>query len=174
MRTSSRAVLAVLLTVALVLLASGRTAADSHAVTVDESPWLWPVDRSRQVTEPFRAPAHAYGAGHRGIDLAAPTGGVVRAPADGVVAFRGVVVDRPLLTIEHEGGLVSTFDPLLSTLLPGDAVKAGDEIGVVATGGHAATETLHLGVRLDGKYINPMLLFGGVARAVLLPCCEPL
>jgi murein DD-endopeptidase MepM/ murein hydrolase activator NlpD len=138
-----------------------------------EQPWRWPLDGARTVVEPFRAPAHAYGAGHRGVDLAgsAPP---VRAPAAGVVAFRGVVVDRPVLTIEHADGLVSTFEPLDSTLQIGDAVEVGDELGTIARGGHTAPGLLHLGVRLDGVYINPLLLFGTVERAVLLPCCEPL
>ncbi|MFK4760827.1 murein hydrolase activator EnvC family protein [Microbacterium sp. ZW T5_45] len=138
----------------------------------DADEWSWPVPGARHVVIPFRAPAHAYGAGHRGIDILAPESGVVRAPADGVVAFSGTVVDRPLLTIEHPGGYVSTFEPMVSTLSPGDAVAQGAEIGSVVVGGHSAPGTLHIGVRLDGDYINPMLLFGGVPRAVLLPCCE--
>ncbi|WP_417511564.1 murein hydrolase activator EnvC family protein [Microbacterium sp.] len=134
--------------------------------------WSWPVEGPRDVISPFRAPAHDYGPGHRGIDLSAATGDAVRAPADGVVAFRGVVVDRPLLTIDHGDGLVSTFEPLESALTPGTVVRAGDEIGAVAAGGHATAGSMHLGVRLNGVYINPMLLFDAVPRAVLLPCCD--
>jgi murein DD-endopeptidase MepM/ murein hydrolase activator NlpD len=133
--------------------------------------WIWPTPGTRVVLEPFRAPAHVYGAGHRGIDIEAVIGSVVVAPAPGVVAFRGVVVDRPLLTIEHDGGLITTFEPVDSSLAPGDSVAAGDAIGVVSSGGHTAPGALHLGVRLEGVYINPLLLFGGVPRAVLLPCC---
>lgn len=136
--------------------------------------WLWPVEGPRTVIGEYRAPAHEYGAGHRGIDLAAPIGAAVRAPADGIVAFRGTVVDRALITVEHEGGYVTTFEPLLSDLSPGDMVTAGDVIGTVDVGGHAGAGTLHVGVRLHGEYINPLLLFGGVPRAVLLPCCDPL
>ena len=174
MRSPSRLILGLLLAVAVSTTGAAPSAALSSGDSEDGPRWRWPVDGSPEVVEPFRAPAHAFGAGHRGIDLAAPLEAIVRAPADGIVAFRGVVVDRPLLTIEHADGLVSTFEPLQSTLKPGDTVSAGDEIGVVATGGHAAPGTLHLGVRLDGEYINPMLLIGTVARAVLLPCCEPL
>ncbi|KJQ52946.1 murein hydrolase activator EnvC family protein [Microbacterium sp. SA39] len=174
MRTSTRLISAVILAIVLVVTASAETSAVQGATPTEQPRWLWPVDGARQVVAPFRAPAHKYGAGHRGVDLAAASGAVVRAPAEGVVAFRGVVVDRPLMTIEHAGGLVSTFEPLLSTLSPGDVVDAGDEIGVVGTGGHAAPGSVHLGVRLDGEYINPMLLFGDVPRAVLLPCCGPI
>lgn len=172
MRFSSRSVL-ILLLIALFLVPMDQSAsaADRDA---EEGTWLWPLDGARRIAEPYRAPAHEYGAGHRGVDLVASPAAVVRAPADGVVAFRGTVVDRALLTIEHEGGFVSTFEPVTSTLDPGDAVSAGDEIGVLAVGGHAAAGTLHVGVRLEGDYINPMLMFGSVPRAVLLPCCDAL
>jgi len=133
--------------------------------------WQWPVDGARHVVTPFQAPAHDYGPGHRGIDLSAPMGVVIHAPADGVVAFRGTVVDRPLITIDHGAGLVTTFEPANSALNPGAVVVAGDEIGVVASGGHSPADQLHLGVRFDGVYINPMLMFGEVPRAILLPCC---
>lgn len=146
--------------------------APSEAGPEVDPTWRWPVGGPRQVVEPFRAPAHDYGPGHRGVDIAAPAGSLVRAPADGVVAFCGTVVDRPLLTIEHAAGLVSTFEPLDSTLSPGDVVAAGDLIGTVATGGHAPSGLLHVGVRWDGRYINPLPLFGEVPRAVLLPCCS--
>ncbi|MGX1932176.1 murein hydrolase activator EnvC family protein [Microbacterium resistens] len=130
--------------------------------------WRWPVSGPRTVVAPFRAPAHAYGPGHRGIDVAAA--GPVRAPADGTIAFRGTVVDRPLLTIDHGDGLVTTYEPLQSDLDPGAAVAVGDAVGELAQGGHAPPGTLHVGVRWHGEYINPLLLFGEVPRAVLLPC----
>ena len=171
MRLSSRTAL-ILLILVLILVPIGRSAAADDRDA--EGTWLWPLDGARRVAEPYRAPAHEYGAGHRGVDLVASPEAVVRAPADGVVAFRGTVVDRPLVTIEHGGGFVSTFEPVTSTLDPGDPVSTGDEIGVLAVGGHAAAGTLHVGVRLEGDYINPMLMFGPVARAVLLPCCDAL
>lgn len=137
-----------------------------------EAPWRWPVDGAREVSTAYRAPAHAYGPGHRGMDVGAPLASAVTSPADGVVAFQGMVVDRPVLTIRHADGLVSTFEPLESSLRPGDTVRQGQEIGRVAAGGHTAPGALHVGVRRDGVYINPMLLFDEVPRARLLPCCE--
>lgn len=144
----------------------------ASAATEDEGTWRWPVDGARAVVEPFRAPAHDYGPGHRGMDVAAGPHALVVAPAPGVVAFRGTVVDRPLITIDHGGGRVSTWEPVSSALSPGDAIGTGDPLGTVAEGGHAARGTLHVGVRLEGRYINPLPLFGEVPRAILLPCCE--
>lgn len=135
------------------------------------SGWIWPVDGFR-LARPFVAPAHAYGPGHRGIDLE-PTGtSAVRAPAAGVVAFSGPVAGRGILTIDHGDGLVTTLEPVASDLRPGDAVARGDPVGSIAVGGHAAPGSVHFGVRRHGEYINPMLLLGGVPRAILLPCCE--
>jgi murein DD-endopeptidase MepM/ murein hydrolase activator NlpD len=147
------------------------TAAVAAPAPVTGESWVWPLAGPRSVAAPYRAPAHEYGAGHRGVDLVAEPGTTVFAPAEGVVAFRGTVVDRPLLTIEHPGGLVSTLEPVTSALIPGEAVVAGQPLGSVGAGGHTPTGAVHLGVRLNGDYINPMLLFGPVARAVLLPCC---
>lgn len=163
---------------ALALVGGGADTAGGAARAVDpearlETPelWLWPVAGGARVVAPWAAPAHAYGPGHRGVDVAAAVGADALAPASGVVAFSGRVVDRPLLTIDHGGGLVSTLEPVDSDLSPGDPVARGQVVGTVATGGHAAPGSLHLGARLHGEYVNPMLLLGGIPRAVLLPCC---
>lgn len=158
------------LTGVVILLTIGGGAAGATGIA--ETPWRWPVDASRHVAVPYRAPAHAYAPGHRGIDLHAAAQASVHAPASGVIAFTGTVVDRPLLTIRHPGNLVTTLEPVRSHLPVGTSVIAGDVVGTLASGGHTPAQLLHVGVRLDGAYIDPMTLFGSVARAVLLPCCD--
>jgi murein DD-endopeptidase MepM/ murein hydrolase activator NlpD len=133
--------------------------------------WVWPADAFR-LARVYVAPAHDYGPGHRGIDLALLGASAVRAPADGIVAFAGRVAGRGVLTIDHGSGLVTTLEPVDTTLVPGASVRRGEDVGTLALGGHAAAGDLHFGVRLNGEYINPMLLLGGVPRAVLLPCCD--
>ena len=133
--------------------------------------WLWPVEGHRIVLDPFRAPAQKWMPGHRGMDVAAAHGIPVRAPESGTIAFSGVVVDRPLLTIAHDGGLVTTLEPVEPMRAAGDAVARGEIVGTVAEGGHTPRGALHIGVRWHGAYINPMTMFGGIPRAVLLPCC---
>ncbi|PRB18946.1 murein hydrolase activator EnvC [Microbacterium sp. MYb62] len=171
MRSSSRTVLGAVSLLLLLLAVASPAAASNPDDRGDPPRWTWPLTGPHVVVAEYRAPAHDYGPGHRGVDLGASVDAVVVAPADGVVAFRGGVVDRPLLTVTHADGLVTTFEPLRSTLAPGDAVSAGQALGYVDVGGHSPPGALHLGVRLDGAYINPMLLFGDVPRAVLLPCC---
>ncbi|WP_345750446.1 murein hydrolase activator EnvC family protein [Microbacterium rhizophilus] len=169
----ARRLLAVILLSVLLAAAPAAAAGAPDPESRIETPevWIWPVTGGVRLVAPYIAPAHAYGPGHRGVDVAAAIGSEAVAPASGTVAFAGTVVDRPLLTIDHGGGLVTTLEPLEADFSPGDPVSRGDVVGRVASGGHAAPGSLHLGVRLDGEYVNPLLLLGGVPRAVLLPCC---
>jgi murein DD-endopeptidase MepM/ murein hydrolase activator NlpD len=132
--------------------------------------WAWPT-ASHVVVRGFEAPATAYAAGHRGIDVAAEAGAAVRAVDDGVVAFAGTVADRGVVSVEHDG-VRSSVEPVDPAVEAGDAVRRGDVIGHVASGGdHAGV--LHLGARVrvgDGwAYVSPLIYLGGAERAVLLP-----
>lgn len=138
------------------------------AVDVTAPLWAWPIAPPHVVERPFVAPASAYSAGHRGIDIRATADGVVRAPADGVVHFSGVVVDRPVLSIEHDGDVLSSYEPVITDLVKGDVVERGDVIGHVIAG-HCADACLHFGVRVHGEYVSPLLFLGGVPRAILYP-----
>jgi murein DD-endopeptidase MepM/ murein hydrolase activator NlpD len=121
------------------------------------------------VVRGYLAPPTPYGAGHRGIDIRAPEGASVLAPADGVVHFAGFVVDRPVLSLEHAGGVLSSFEPVTTTLRAGDVVHRGEVIGTLLAGHCARSACLHLGARIDGEYVNPLVFLGGVAPAVLYP-----
>jgi len=130
--------------------------------------WHWPVGPGHLVTRPFVAPATVYGAGHRGIDIAAPLGATVEAPADGVVHFAGMVVDRPVLSIRHADGLISSFEPVTTGLSEGAVVLRGSAVGTT-TAGHCRSPCLHLGVRRYGEYLSPLVFLGGIGPLVLLP-----
>ncbi len=131
--------------------------------------WRWPVAPPR-IVQAYAAPPSPYAAGHRGIDLAAATSAVVVAPSDATVHFAGVVVDRPVLTLDHGSGVLSSYEPLLADgLRAGDTVTRGSPLGVVGTGAHCSNSCLHVGVRIDGDYVSPLLFFDRVPRSVLLP-----
>ena len=118
--------------------------------------WTWPV--TGPVIRGFDPPSSTYGAGHRGIDIAAPVGTLVRAPAAGVVSFAGNVGGRLFVTIDHGGGLLSTCSFLSKLLVrKGDLVIQGQGIALSGTG-HVGdtTPNVHLGVRLSGQYVDPM------------------
>ncbi|HET9128432.1 MAG TPA: M23 family metallopeptidase [Propionibacteriaceae bacterium] len=109
--------------------------------------------------------------GHRGVDFAALPGTPVRAPADGVVSFTGVVVDRPVLTLRHSaiGGreALSSFEPLVAAVGAGQWVRAGQLVGWAGDGGHCGGRCVHWGVRVGDGYVDPLALLAASVR--LLP-----
>ncbi|MBN9202745.1 MAG: hypothetical protein ABS61_14460 [Microbacterium sp. SCN 70-18] len=162
---------------ASVLLASlqGMGAADhpdlgTTALAPPDGSWTWPISPAALV-RPFEPPAHAYGPGHRGIDIGSTPRSPVHAPAAGMVVFAGRVVDRPVISIDHGDGVVSSMEPIDPTVVVGDVVVAGSRIGSVSSEGHGAPGRLHLGIRVHGAYVDPLALLSSPARAVLLPCC---
>lgn len=131
--------------------------------------WSWPTAAPHPIARPFLAPATPYASGHRGIDVRAAAGDEVHAPADGIVHFAGVVVDRPVLSIDQGGGVLSSFEPVVTSLQEGDVVRRGQVIGELLPGHCASGACLHFGVRIHGEYVSPLLFLGGQPRAVLLP-----
>lgn len=97
-------------------------------------------------------------------------------PAPGRVVFAGWVVDRPVLTIDHGGGLLSSFEPVTALLDRGEVVEEGQSLGTVASrtsGSHCPERCLHWGVRLNGEYVNPLNYVLDRRPSVLLPLHGP-
>ena len=132
-----------------------------------EPVWVWPVSHGKQVVREFDAPNSPWGAGHRGIDLAARAGDDVIAPVSGVVYFSGSVVDRGVLTIKTGSGQLVTLEPVDAHVASG-RVRAGQLVGTVSTG-HCDGGCLHIGLRVDGEYRSPARELGISTRAVLRP-----
>jgi murein DD-endopeptidase MepM/ murein hydrolase activator NlpD len=166
-----RRALAALILGSLVLGAAAPSGHAAAAASASAGSWIWPVAAPHPIVRPFVAPATPYSSGHRGIDIGSP-GTEVRAPAAGVVSFAGVVVDRPVLSIRHPGGVVSSYEPVVSELTAGDAVSAGQLVGTLLPG-HCSTLCLHFGVRVDGQYVSPLGYLGAIPRSILLPTRQP-
>lgn len=147
---------------------SGVAHDDGGRATAD-APWVWPTG-SLVVGRPWEAPADDYAAGHRGIDVPAQLGTTVAAVDDGTVTFAGQVAGRGVVTIDHGDGLRSTVDSVVPTVSTGDTVAQGDAVGTVSVG-HcpAADPCLHLGARLDDRYVDPTPYLPAAAWPVLLP-----
>jgi len=134
-----------------------------------EARWVWPTG-SRVVERAWEAPSSDYAAGHRGIDVPAALGTTASAVADGTVAFAGAVGGRTVVTIDHGSGLVSTLDSVTPLVAAGDEVVQGDAVGRVSVGHCPATAPcLHLGARVDGRYVDPMPDLPPAEWPVLLP-----
>lgn len=135
-----------------------------------EAPWKPPLERPLDVSGPYRPPPTPYTAGHRGIDLPALPGDSVYAPTGGVVSFVGRVADRHVISIQVDSRTVVSLEPVVQnddSLAEGDSLGRGQLIGEVSEGGHCFAECVHLGVRVDGAYVNPLRYFYG--KPVLLP-----
>lgn len=129
--------------------------------------WYPPLGSPLIVSSSYSLPNGPYRAGHRGIDLPAAVTQTVYAPVSGTVTFAGTVVDRPVISIRVDSHTVVSLEPVTSELQEGSAVTRAARIGVVVTGGHCTASCLHLGVRIDGNYTNPLRFFR--SRAILLP-----
>nr|WP_300013268.1 M23 family metallopeptidase [Pseudonocardia sp.] len=126
------------------------------------------------VRTPFRAPAHAYGPGHRGVDLAGTAGQPVLAARAGTVVFAGAVAGRPVVSVQHDDGLRTTYEPVAPLVVAGTVVAAGAVLGVLETGHAGCRDTcLHWGARRDrADYLDPLVLLRP-PRVRLLPVPEP-
>ena len=146
--------------VTLATLVCGLVAAAARpaGAVIPYGTYRWPV--TGPVIRPYEQPTTPFSAGHRGIDIAAPFGTRVRAPAEGTVTFAGWVAGSQFLTIGHGDGIKTSYSWLSGLRAArGDSVKAGD---VIALTGHGhpevSTPHLHFSVRIDGVYVDPMLL----------------
>jgi murein DD-endopeptidase MepM/ murein hydrolase activator NlpD len=124
----------------------------------------------------YEAPAGPYGAGHRGVDLAAAPGAPVLAPAAGTVVFAGKVAGTVWASLQLAPGVLVTLGPLWSPIVTkGQRVAGGTRIAGLAPGHGTARypTTLHLGLRLDGVYVDPLPWLTGLGRPRLAPLLEP-
>ena len=96
--------------------------------------FVLPVAAPPVVLTPFTPPANRYGAGHRGVDLAAAQGSTVVAAGPGVVVFADELAGRGVVSIEHAGGLRTTYEPVTAAVRAGSSVLAGQPIGVLQAG----------------------------------------
>lgn len=139
--------------------------------------WSSPVVGS-EVVSSYRSPETPYGTGHRGVDYRVALGQGVFAPADGAVSFVGKVVDRPVVSLSHQGNLVSAFEPVCSSLVVGQEVFIGDLVGEVCEADQeyiqhcAESLCLHFSTRKDGEYLSPLWFTGELSPSVLLPWIE--
>jgi murein DD-endopeptidase MepM/ murein hydrolase activator NlpD len=131
--------------------------------------WTSPVSGAR-VTRPFQPPPGPFAAGHRGVDLAGSPWTPVLAAGDGVVVFAGMVAGRPVISIDHAGGLRTTYEPVDASVAAGMRVTRGSPIGTLAAGhsGCPVSACLHWGLRRGETYLDPLALLRP-PRVRLLP-----
>jgi murein DD-endopeptidase MepM/ murein hydrolase activator NlpD len=107
-----------------------------------------------RVAVAFRAPGCRWCPGQRGLEYANRAGVAVRAAGTGTVVFSGQVAGVVWVTVDHGGGLRTSYGPLRRVAVRRGATVATDTVVATAAG------PLHFGVRIDGRYVDPAPLLG--------------
>lgn len=94
---------------------------------------------------------------HLGLDVAAPEGAMVRAPARGLIIHAG---ERGaygnMIAIDHGRGIVTHYAHLsVLRVKVGDQVERAQHIGSVGNTGRSTGPHLHYEVRVNGVPVNP-------------------
>ena len=138
-------------------LAASMLAAEAGAQPHDGERLVFRPPVDAPAVDPFRPPEDPYGPGNRGVEYDTEPGDVVRAAAAGTVVFSGAVAGSLYVTLDHGGGVVSTYSYLQRISVRAGADAAGGQVIAIAG------ERLHFSVRVAGSYVDPAR-FVGVRR----------
>lgn len=123
-----------------------------------DAPNMWPIEGRLGSSFGGREdPINGEGAFHSGVDIDAPFGTPVRAPADGEVAEAGMNAGYGREIVLTHGHDLSTVYGHLSAISVsiGQHVTRGQVIGYVGQSGRATGPHLHYEVRIHSVPVNP-------------------
>lgn len=105
---------------------------------------------------------------HSGLDIAAPTGTPIVAPADAKVALvDDLYYNGKSVFLDHGQGLVTMYCHLSEqSVKTGDVVKQNQVIGLVGATGRVTGPHLHWSVSLNGYRIDPLAFRSALAAAI--------
>jgi murein DD-endopeptidase MepM/ murein hydrolase activator NlpD len=162
--------------IAAVAVAAVLAAPAAHASAPAPTPLLRPgaayaVPLYGALVKTYDAPLdNPYAPGHRADNVAAPVGTPVRASADGVVGFAGNVAGNLSVSVDHTGGIKTTYS-YLGTIVAkrNQRVSRGDVVGTVGPGHDASLPpNVQLSARRNGVYFDPLELYVGGSISDLL------
>lgn len=119
------------------------------------------------IIEIFREPPCPWCAGKRGVEYETEPDTIVRAGASGAIWFAGLVGGVNYVVVRTIDGVLITHGQLTEAFVhTSDTVHVGDPVGQVSG-------RLYFGVRIDGRYIDPLrCMANGMSptkRAILVP-----
>jgi murein DD-endopeptidase MepM/ murein hydrolase activator NlpD len=126
--------------------------------TAAKVPQYWPLDDTGFLTR-----GQVGGTGteaHPGIDIAVPTGSIVRAAAAGSVAEAGQDPEYGwFVLLQHADGYQSMYGHLSRRLVArGDSVTPGQVIGLTGSTGRSTAPHLHFEIRRQGASLDPLTM----------------
>ena len=126
---------------------------------LQRSPYRWPVrgfvsSKYGSRLDPFTGLEKH----HQGVDIVAPKGTIIRAPADGIVTYTAVDPSfGNMLVMDHGYGVITRYGHNDSTIVrEGMRVKRGDPIAVVGSTGRSTGPHLHYEIRINDIAVNPL------------------
>lgn len=105
---------------------------------------------------------------HGGVDVAAPAGTPIKAPAPGVVrlAEPDMYFEGGLVFIDHGQKLESAFMHLSRIdVKPGDRIEKGQVLGAVGATGRATGPHMHWSLKWADTLVDPQLVAGDMSSA---------
>ena len=158
-----------LVTVPRVAPPGGEQPAAAQRGGLPRSSYRWPLDPRPHVLRRFAVGPAPWSPGHRGVDLGARPRAPALAAAAGVVMFAGRIAGVGAVSVQHAGGIRTTYEPVTPDVRVGDRVTAGQHLGTVDSWpGHCPGPCLHWGALRGRTYLDPLGLLGLVGP-VLLP-----
>lgn len=136
----------------------GKIFEDSKSI-IDSTPDSWPLNG--RITSLFgyrTSPFSRRTEFHRGLDISAPRGTRIVAPADGIVVSTNWNSGYGLiLTINHGYGVITRYAHISQSYVkPGQRVRRGERVAAVGVTGRTTGSHLHYEVILSGIPVNPM------------------
>ena len=135
----------------------GSTATTKSSVSI---PSRMPVDGVRLSSDYGMRSHPVLGGrrGHKGVDLAGPTGTPIHATADGIVSRADWFSSYGLyVSLEHGGSLQTRYGHMSRVnVAAGQRVRKGEIIGYVGSTGRSTGPHLHYEVRIAGAAVNPV------------------
>lgn len=141
---------------------NSENATQSQKPVVNNGKYLWPLTSHQYISSYFSYRDNPFGGGntefHNGIDIPAPIGTPIMAVSGGQVAwsYRSASAGN-WIGIDHGNGTYSVYMHMSARhVKEGDYVAAGDIIGLVGSTGRSTAPHLHLSIRLNGSYVDPL------------------
>ncbi len=155
----------------------------SEILDFNPNGFVWPIPGYNKISSPFgkrTSPTSGASSSHSGIDIPAPPGSKLIAVHDGEITFREFLgAGGYTITLSFANYKISYCHCEPNFIVNvGDKIKQGQVIGHVGpknvygvkgnqyhdsegkpTNGATTGPHLHLGIRIDGNYVNPLPYF---------------